>query len=200
MEINYGANDDNTIERKAYIKEENEKIDKLDRLFNQCMDLKFKSTGTAITIPMSMFRKFTDIVLDQKRTLVKNMGDKLEYDSMIKENNDLKQKIKQNEINNIIDEEYVEEDDEDDEDLIIDEDIMIENFKTSKDDYFTNSGIKPFNLNEGSGADFSLKNTFSNENYINNNFYYGNQDFGLFNQTNKINYNDNNEKNYEKIN
>ena len=77
---------------------------------------------------------------------------------------------------------------------------MIENFKTSKDDYFTNSGIKPFNLNDGSGADFSLKNTFSNENYINNNFYYGSQDFGLFNQTNKINYNDNNEKNYEKIN
>ena len=153
MNYKYTGNNDIPQNRRLFVKEQNKKIDSLDRLYDQCMDMRFKSPGTKITIPMNLFRRFTDIILDQKRSLVYEIGEKLEYDSLLVQNSELKQKITENEINNIVDEEY-QDDDEDvvlKEEIDIDDEPLVENFtelddrKYTVDQYFSNSNLSPFN-------------------------------------------------------
>ena len=121
--IRYTGNNEIPQNRKLFVKEQNKKIEELDKLYDKCMDLKFKNTGSKITIPINMFRRFTDIILLQKRSLVYEIGEKLEYDSLLTQNSELKQKVTENEISNIVDEEYIVDDSDED---ILNKDIDLD--------------------------------------------------------------------------
>ena len=49
MNYKYTGNNDIPQNRRLFVKEQNKKIDNLDRLYDQCMDMRFKSPGTKIT-------------------------------------------------------------------------------------------------------------------------------------------------------
>ena len=190
--------------RKLFVKEQNKKIDDLDKLYDKCMDIKFKTTGSKITIPMNMFRRFTDIILLQKRSLVYEIGEKLEYDSLLTQNSELKQKVTENEINNIVDEEYINDDDDDnnilekDIDLDTEDDTVVESFtKVNKDlnsidQYFNNTALSPFDDGQNNTlCQADLNSAFSlNGDWKSSKFDFGREDFGLLSdkKSNKIDF------------
>jgi|SaaInlStandDraft_7_1057024.scaffolds.fasta_scaffold02725_8 hypothetical protein len=189
--IRYTGNNEIPQNRKLFVKEQNKKIEELDKLYDKCMDLKFKNTGSKITIPINMFRRFTDIILLQKRSLVYEIGEKLEYDSLLTQNSELKQKVTENEISNIVDEEYIVDDSDEDilnKDIDLDtEDDTLESFTkvnkdgNSVDQYFKNTELSPFDDNKNS----SLCQAEINSAYVLNGkwesstFNFGKEDFGL---------------------
>jgi len=183
MNFKYTGNNDIPQNRRLFVKEQNKKIDDIDRLYDKCMEMRLRSPGTNITIPMTLFRKFTDILLDQKRSLVHEIGEKLEYDSLMVENSELKQKITHNEINNIIDEEYQDDDDEEilEKEIDIDDIEEFTNQSKNVDQYFSNSELSPFNEDQNNGmCQANLDNAFTlNGNWKSCNFKFGRDDFGL---------------------
>lgn len=189
--IRYTGNNEIPQNRKLFVKEQNKKIEDLDKLYDKCMDLKFKNTGSKITIPINMFRRFTDIILLQKRSYLYEIGEKLEYDSLLTQNSELKQKITENEINNIVDEEYNFDDNDEDilnKDIDLDtEDDTVESFAEENkdvnyiDQYFKNTELSPFDDDKNcSLCQAEVNSAFVlNGSWESSSFKFGKGDFGL---------------------